>query len=159
MPETPFTAPEAPSAAPAVAAEAGPERPVKWVEPESEPVERWLPDGQLSGVAPVQASPLLGAARGADLEQHLRAARTLAAEGKPETLTVALQLYDRAALAYGDVWREAYERERVAITERLARFVRFYPQAAAALGGITRADMRYPNGFAAHGEGQRKEPA
>jgi cell division protein FtsQ len=38
-------------------------------------------------------------------------------------------------------------RER--LSERLARFVRFYPQAMAILGPIARADMRYPNGFAA----------
>ena len=48
-------------------------------------------------------------------------------------------------------------RERLA--ERFDRFVRFYPQASTALSGITRADMRYPNGFAAHGEEQRKQPS
>ena len=35
------------------------------------------------------------------------------------------------------------------LSERLARFARFYPQAVAMLGPIARADMRYPNGFAA----------
>jgi cell division protein FtsQ len=38
-------------------------------------------------------------------------------------------------------------RER--INERLGRFVQAYPQALAAVGPIQRADMRYPNGFAA----------
>ena len=42
-------------------------------------------------------------------------------------------------------------RER--LSERLARFARFYPQAVATLGPITRADMRYPNGFAAQVKG------
>jgi cell division protein FtsQ len=37
--------------------------------------------------------------------------------------------------------------------ERLARFARFYPLAVATLGPITRADMRYPNGFAAQVKG------
>lgn len=37
-------------------------------------------------------------------------------------------------------------RER--IEERLARFVAGYPLAMAAVGGVVRADMRYPNGFA-----------
>ncbi|PIV87397.1 MAG: hypothetical protein COW48_11600 [Hydrogenophilales bacterium CG17_big_fil_post_rev_8_21_14_2_50_63_12] len=37
--------------------------------------------------------------------------------------------------------------------ERLARFARFYPQAVATLGPIARADMRYPNGFAAQVRG------
>jgi cell division protein FtsQ len=41
-------------------------------------------------------------------------------------------------------------RERV--NERLERFARAYPQALAALGPIRRADMRYPNGFAAQAE-------
>ncbi len=35
------------------------------------------------------------------------------------------------------------------LSARLARFARFYPQAVEALGSIARADMRYPNGFAA----------
>jgi cell division protein FtsQ len=35
------------------------------------------------------------------------------------------------------------------LSERLNRFTHFYPQAVATLGPITRADMRYPNGFAA----------
>ncbi|MDP2833575.1 MAG: cell division protein FtsQ/DivIB [Pseudomonadota bacterium] len=39
------------------------------------------------------------------------------------------------------------------LSERLARFARFYPQAVATLGPITRADMRYPNGFAAQMKG------
>jgi len=39
------------------------------------------------------------------------------------------------------------------LSERLARFARFYPQAVATLGPITRADMRYPNGFAAQTRG------
>lgn len=38
-------------------------------------------------------------------------------------------------------------RER--INERLDRFARAYPQAVAAVGAFQRADMRYPNGFAA----------
>jgi cell division protein FtsQ len=38
-------------------------------------------------------------------------------------------------------------RER--INERLGRFVEAYPQAVAAVGPFHRADMRYPNGFAA----------
>lgn len=41
-------------------------------------------------------------------------------------------------------------RER--INERLARFARVYPQAQAAVGPFLRADMRYPNGFAAQVE-------
>ncbi|MDD5390536.1 MAG: cell division protein FtsQ/DivIB [Gallionellaceae bacterium] len=39
------------------------------------------------------------------------------------------------------------------LSERLARFARFYPQAVATLGPIARADMRYPNGFAAQMRG------
>lgn len=39
------------------------------------------------------------------------------------------------------------------LSERLARFARFYPQAVDALGPIARADMRYPNGFAAQVRG------
>lgn len=42
-------------------------------------------------------------------------------------------------------------RER--LTERLTRFTRFYPQTVASLGPILRADMRYPNGFAAQVKG------
>lgn len=42
-------------------------------------------------------------------------------------------------------------RER--LRERLARFARFYPQTVATLGPIQRADMRYPNGFAAQVKG------
>ena len=42
-------------------------------------------------------------------------------------------------------------RER--LVERLARFARFYPQAIATMGPIARADMRYPNGFAAQIKG------
>lgn len=43
-------------------------------------------------------------------------------------------------------------RER--INERLARFTGAYPQAAAAIGEFQRADMRYPNGFAAQVAGR-----
>lgn len=39
------------------------------------------------------------------------------------------------------------------LSERLARFARFYPQAVETLGPIARADMRYPNGFAAQVKG------
>jgi cell division protein FtsQ len=39
------------------------------------------------------------------------------------------------------------------LSERLARFAHFYPQAVATLGPIARADMRYPNGFAAQVKG------
>ncbi len=39
------------------------------------------------------------------------------------------------------------------LSERLARFARFYPQAVVTLGPIARADMRYPNGFAAQIKG------
>jgi cell division protein FtsQ len=42
--------------------------------------------------------------------------------------------------------------------ERLARFARFYPLAVATLGPITRADMRYPNGFAAQTKGRAGGP-
>lgn len=48
-------------------------------------------------------------------------------------------------------------RERMA--ERLTRFTHFYPQVAAVMGNVSRVDMRYPNGFAAQGEGHRKQPA
>ncbi len=41
------------------------------------------------------------------------------------------------------------------LSARLARFARFYPQAVEALGPIARADMRYPNGFAAQTRGGR----
>lgn len=41
-------------------------------------------------------------------------------------------------------------RER--INERLGRFAQAYPQALAAVGPFQRADMRYPNGFAAQVE-------
>ncbi|MDP2787673.1 MAG: cell division protein FtsQ/DivIB [Pseudomonadota bacterium] len=44
-------------------------------------------------------------------------------------------------------------RER--LSERLARFARFYPQAVAAVGPLHRVDMRYPNGFAGEPGGQR----
>jgi cell division protein FtsQ len=43
-------------------------------------------------------------------------------------------------------------RERLG--ERLRRFVTFYPLAAATMAGISRVDMRYPNGFAVRGEVQ-----
>jgi cell division protein FtsQ len=39
------------------------------------------------------------------------------------------------------------------LTERLSRFAQFFPQAVATLGPIARADMRYPNGFAAQPKG------
>lgn len=39
------------------------------------------------------------------------------------------------------------------LSERLARFAHFYPQAVATVGPIARADMRYPNGFAAQVKG------
>jgi cell division protein FtsQ len=39
--------------------------------------------------------------------------------------------------------------------ERLARFVTFYPLAAAQVGAAHRVDMRYPNGFATQGGGSR----
>ena len=44
-----------------------------------------------------------------------------------------------------DVWIEL-GRERM--TERLGRFVTFYPLAQSHLAGIRHVDMRYPNGFA-----------
>jgi cell division protein FtsQ len=47
----------------------------------------------------------------------------------------------------------AVELGRDHLTERLARFAHFYPQAVATLGPIARADMRYPNGFAAQVKG------
>lgn len=47
----------------------------------------------------------------------------------------------------------AVELGRELLSERLSRFARFYPQAVATLGPITRADMRYPNGFAAQVKG------
>lgn len=39
------------------------------------------------------------------------------------------------------------------LSDRLGRFARFYPQAVETLGPIARADMRYPNGFAAQVKG------
>ncbi|MDO9225145.1 MAG: cell division protein FtsQ/DivIB [Pseudomonadota bacterium] len=39
------------------------------------------------------------------------------------------------------------------LSDRLARFARFYPQAVESMGPIARADMRYPNGFAAQVKG------
>lgn len=47
-------------------------------------------------------------------------------------------------------------RER--INERLGRFVQAYPQALAAVGPFQRADMRYPNGFAAQAEARSARP-
>lgn len=47
-------------------------------------------------------------------------------------------------------------RER--INERLVRFTAAYPQAVAAIGPIQRADMRYPNGFAAQLESRAAPP-
>jgi cell division protein FtsQ len=47
-------------------------------------------------------------------------------------------------------------RER--LKERLKRFVTFYPLAAEKLAGISRVDMRYPNGFAAKGGVPQRSP-
>jgi cell division protein FtsQ len=43
------------------------------------------------------------------------------------------------------------------LNERMSRFARFYPRAVAAVGAISRVDMRYPNGFA--GEVHRESGA
>jgi len=45
------------------------------------------------------------------------------------------------------------------LDERLKRFVTFYPLAAEQLTGISRVDMRYPNGFAAQGGELQHSPS
>ena len=43
------------------------------------------------------------------------------------------------------------ERGKEGVESRLARFAAAWPQVAAAAAGATRADLRYPNGFALRG--------
>jgi hypothetical protein len=139
-PEAAITLPEAPMAAPEVLAAPAPvlavmpepalEMPVEAGPQFAQPVEvEWVPEpvslvsgnGQKPDGALPLASPHGAETRRSDLARVLRTVRTLAAEGKPETLAAAVQLYDRAAVDYGDLWRDVYDTERVACAERLAR--------------------------------------
>jgi len=115
--------------------------------------------GELFPVEPAPGLPRFYAPDGMEQEvarQYAEFVNIVAPLGvKVEQMVVSRRMSWRVRLSNGI--SVVLGRERM--NERLTRFVRFYPQASAALGGITRADMRYPNGFAAHGEGQRKQPA
>jgi cell division protein FtsQ len=62
-----------------------------------------------------------------------------------EQMVVSARLSWRVRLTGGI----SVELGRERVNERLARFTVAYPQAVAAIGPFLRADMRYPNGFAA----------
>lgn len=66
-----------------------------------------------------------------------------------EQIVVNARLSWRVRLHGGNADSVLVELGRDHLSERLARFAQFYPQAMASLGPIVRADMRYPNGFAA----------
>jgi cell division protein FtsQ len=72
-----------------------------------------------------------------------------------EQIVVSARLSWRVRLGTGHPGLNSVSVElgRDRLSERLARFTRFYPQALAAVGPLHRVDMRYPNGFA--GEPQR----
>ena len=70
-----------------------------------------------------------------------------------EQIVVNARLSWRVRLHGSDANSVQVELGRDHLSERLARFARFYPQAVASLGSIVRADMRYPNGFAAQMKG------
>lgn len=115
--------------------------------------------GEVFAVEPAAGLPRFYAPEGLEREAARRYSEfsTLVAplDMRVEQLLVTKRLSWRVRLTGGI----SVELGRERMDERLARFVRFYPQAAAALGGLLRADMRYPNGFAAHAEGTRKNPA
>jgi len=70
-----------------------------------------------------------------------------------EQIVVTARQSWRVRLNGGGSGTVLVELGREHLSERLARFARFYPQAVATLGPIARADMRYPNGFAAQMKG------
>lgn len=70
-----------------------------------------------------------------------------------EQIVVTARQSWRVRLNGGGSGTVLVELGREHLSERLARFARFYPQAVATLGPIARADMRYPNGFAAQMRG------
>ncbi len=71
-----------------------------------------------------------------------------------EQVVVTTRQSWRVRLQGADANSVVVELGRDHMDERLARFARFYPLAVATLGPISRADMRYPNGFAAQIKGR-----
>ena len=70
-----------------------------------------------------------------------------------EQIVVTARQSWRVRLHGGSEGSVLVELGRDHLAERLARFAHFYPQAVATVGPIARADMRYPNGFAAQVKG------
>ena len=64
-----------------------------------------------------------------------------------------------AGTAPGGKWPQvSLDLGREKLTERLRRFVVFYPAAVAGVGTLTQIDLRYPNGFAAQRPGGVQAP-
>ncbi len=114
--------------------------------------------GETFAVTPWTGLPRLYAPEGMEREVARRYGE-FAALVKPmgvrvEQVVVSARLSWRVRLAGGNVADLPgnssinVELGRERLSERLARFADFYPQAVAAVGPILRVDMRYPNGFA-----------
>lgn len=104
--------------------------------------------GEIFPVTPWTGLPRLYAPEGMEREVARRYGEFTALV-KPmdvsvEQIVVSARLSWRVRLSGGINVELGRER----LTERLARFALFYPQAVAAVGPIQRVDMRYPNGFA-----------
>jgi cell division protein FtsQ len=110
--------------------------------------------GEIFPVTPWTGLPRLYAPEGME-RQVARRYGEFSALVKPigmrvEQVVVSARLSWRVRLSGGI----SVELGRDRLDERLARFIRFYPQAVAAVGPLQRVDMRYPNGFA--GEPQNR---
>lgn len=115
--------------------------------------------GEVFPVAPQRHLPRIFAADGMEREVARRFGE-FSATVQPLGLRV-----DQLVVTARQSWRVrlsggiSVELGRERINERLARFARVYPQALAATGPIQRADMRYPNGFAAQIDGRKTTQA
>jgi cell division protein FtsQ len=110
--------------------------------------------GEVFPVRPWPGLPAFQAPEGTEREvasRYAEFAKLLGAEG---WRIVGLKVDARRAwqLTLADGVTVDLGRER--LSERLQRFVTFYPLAAGTMTGISRVDMRYPNGFAVRGEVQ-----
>lgn len=125
--------------------------------------------GEIFPVTPWTGLPRLYAPEGMEREVTRRYGEFTALV-KPmgvhvEQIVVSARLSWRVRLSGGNHAAPDFVRQsainvelgRERLSERLARFARFYPQAVAAVGPFQRVDMRYPNGFA--GEPSGRPPA
>ncbi|OYY95533.1 MAG: hypothetical protein B7Y41_03255 [Hydrogenophilales bacterium 28-61-23] len=117
--------------------------------------------GEIFPVMPWTGLPRLYAPEGMEREVARRYGE-FAGLAKPigaqvEQIVVSARLSWRVRLSSPDAGKNTINVElgRERLSERLARFTRFYPQAVAAVGPLHRVDMRYPNGFAGEPSGQR----